>query len=272
MKSIILGCIIILLVSCSGKKNHSTRATPLAMFASQQKSAYLVDYDASRRGSIVYIDYEKGTLNIISEPPPDAMVSALTELVGSLKFKEDVDASMSQKLTETITDLSKKSNSDNILRDALYRINEYKLNFGKFDAESVQLYMEALSVAKEIASKEGKVLENQIIENRIKEEELKSTDNASPLMEEWFIIVGADTTPADAKNELDKAIKINSNSKIIKKGNSYRTVMCGYKSKEELQMDFTKANTVFASSKPYVVKRATWCDNIKDGVEFSTCE
>lgn len=274
IKQILILLLALQLTGCNTRKNHGTRATPLVMFKDLKKSAYTLDYDASRRGSIVYIDYESGKVNIISEPPPDAIVSAVSELASSFKYKEDVDASFTQKLTETISDLSKKTNSDNILRDALYRINEYKLNFETFDKESVQLYMEALSVAREIATTEGKKIENQIIENRIKEEELKKENNTNTIseVEEWFIIVGGDSTVESAKDELKKAIKINPNSKIIKKGNSYRTVMCGYSNKEDLKEDFNTANTIFSSSKPYVVKRFSWCDNIKDGEEFSTCE
>lgn len=176
MKTVLIvsfSIITLSLASCSAEKNHPANAKPLSMFSNEKKSAYLVDYDASRRGSIVYIDYETNKINIISEPPPDAMVSVLSELDAKVDVTGKVSAELANKYAETITQLGKRSVADNILRDALYRLNEYKLNFGSFDADSKELFNRILNVAESIANTEQAALQNDIKEKEVEQDKIE---------------------------------------------------------------------------------------------------
>ncbi len=51
--------------------------------------------------------------------------------------------------------------------------------------------------------------------------------------DEWIIIVSADKNLEEAEYELKKTLAINSNAKIVNKGNLYRTIIFGYTTKFE---------------------------------------
>lgn len=88
---------------------------------------------------------------------------------------------------------------------------------------------------------------------------------------EWYIIAGGDPDMDQAKPELEKAFKINGNSAIIKKGNSYRTVLMGYTSKTEaesqLQMVRDKINKT-----SYIVRKTSWCNSYEKSEECLICK
>ena len=89
--------------------------------------------------------------------------------------------------------------------------------------------------------------------------------------DEWFIVVGGDTTLPLAKFELAKAVAININSKIIKRQNSYRTVICGFKTKEDSELKLQEAKDKINVTS-YIVKKSSWCKVLIEGKEYSTCE
>ena len=68
-----------------------------------------------------------------------------------------------------------------------------------------------------------------------------------------------------------KAIKINANSTIIKKGNSYRTVLVGYltKADAEKQLEIVKLKL---NSTAYIVKKNSWCSTLENSSECSICK
>ncbi|KAA2224676.1 hypothetical protein [Chryseobacterium sediminis] len=88
---------------------------------------------------------------------------------------------------------------------------------------------------------------------------------------EWFIIAAGDNDINGANINLDKAIKINHNSTIIKKGGSFRTVLMGYFSKTEAESQLEKVrNEVNPMS--YIVRKATWCNTIERGSDCLICK
>jgi len=109
----------------------------------------------------------------------------------------------------------------------------------------------------------------QIDENKRKVELFEtplSSNNA-----EWFIIAAGNNDIDGANINLDKAIKINHNSTIIKKGGSYRTVLMGYFSKTEAESQLEKVrNEVNPMS--YIVRKATWCNTIERGDDCLICK
>ncbi|MBL0341254.1 MAG: hypothetical protein IPP71_10155 [Bacteroidetes bacterium] len=88
---------------------------------------------------------------------------------------------------------------------------------------------------------------------------------------EWYVVAGGDVTLEAAKYELEKAIKVNANSNIIKKGSSYRTVLMGYttRAEAEKQLEIVKQKI---NSTAYIVNKSTWCKTIEMGDECLICE
>jgi hypothetical protein len=89
--------------------------------------------------------------------------------------------------------------------------------------------------------------------------------------EEWYIVAGGDANMDEANFELEKAIKINANSTIIKKGNSYRTVLVGYltKADAEKQLEIVKLKL---NSTAYIVKKNSWCSTLENSSECLICK
>ncbi|MDQ6528341.1 SPOR domain-containing protein [Flavobacterium sp. LHD-85] len=88
---------------------------------------------------------------------------------------------------------------------------------------------------------------------------------------EWFIIAGGDPKIEDADDELKKAVKINQNSTIIKKGNSFRTVLMGYTSKAEAQNQLLEARRQINKT-AYIVKKSSWCNSYQQTQECLVCK
>ncbi|WP_298119099.1 SPOR domain-containing protein [Flavobacterium sp.] len=71
--------------------------------------------------------------------------------------------------------------------------------------------------------------------------------------EEWIIITGADKKLEDAENELKKVLAFNPNSRIIKKGTFYRTIIFGFNDKSEASKVLTQARQKLNKT-AYIVK------------------
>ncbi len=80
-------------------------------------------YDATKRGSLMYID-KGGKIRVLAENPPDAAVQSITNIIASAKVDGKVDASLAYKTSKSIVELGKRTAGVNMLRDALYRLNE----------------------------------------------------------------------------------------------------------------------------------------------------
>jgi len=88
---------------------------------------------------------------------------------------------------------------------------------------------------------------------------------------EWFIIAAGNNDIGGANINLEKAIKINPNSSIIKKENSFRTVLMGYLSKAEAESQLEKVRNE-VNPKSYIVRKSTWCNTIERGSECLICK
>ncbi|PWN59104.1 hypothetical protein [Chryseobacterium viscerum] len=97
---------------------------------------------------------------------------------------------------------------------------------------------------------------------------LSSTTNENA---EWLIIAAGSTDIDNANINLEKAIKINHNSSIIKKGGSFRTVLMGYPSKIEAESQLQKVRNEI-NSMSYIVRKTTWCNTIEKGSDCLICK
>lgn len=111
----------------------------------------------------------------------------------------------------------------------------------------------------------------EIEENQKKKELFETPLSSTEPGVEWFIVAGGDSKIEDANFELKKAIKINPNSAIIKKGNVFRTILMGYTSKVEaislLQLVRRQVNQT-----AYVVKKSSWCNSYEQTKECLVCK
>jgi hypothetical protein len=131
--------------------------------------------------------------------------------------------------------------------------------------------------------KAQQALKNDTLINITKEQLIKREENQekvqlfeNPLTninnnDEWYIVAGGDANMNEANFELEKAIKINAHSIIIKKGNSFRTVLVGYSSKTEADK-YLKEVKEKINKTAYIVNKKSWCSQLENGNECLICK
>ncbi|MBB4806485.1 hypothetical protein HNP38_001781 [Chryseobacterium defluvii] len=127
MKTTLFLITALLLVSCG--TTHKATLEELK----NTSSNYQMSYDAMRRGAILSID-DKGKINkILSEVQPDAAIATTTDitskLAANLKSGDNISAEQMTKITESLSKLGERTAPVNMLRDALYRLEEHCINF-----------------------------------------------------------------------------------------------------------------------------------------------
>lgn len=80
-------------------------------------------YDATKRGSMMYLD-PQGRVRVLAENPPDAAIQSITSITANANIDGKVDASLAFNTAQSIAELGKRTAGVNMLRDALYRLNE----------------------------------------------------------------------------------------------------------------------------------------------------
>src|SRR5262245_58234032 len=79
------------------------------------------DYDASRRGALILP--QGGNQRVLSEPSPDVAIGVVAEFVGKASY-QGMSGEASAKVTESIAELGKRTQTIMFLREALFRLNE----------------------------------------------------------------------------------------------------------------------------------------------------
>lgn len=149
MKNIILGFISVLIISCGPTRKIKSRTID----KQPNLKYYELSSNAALKGTFIAVN-DRGEVKILSEVSPDAMVTAITNLTTKLKgniFKKaDITAENAASITESVTQLGKRTVSVSILRDALYRLEEMQVN-GKLDEQSIKVFNRILNIADTIA-------------------------------------------------------------------------------------------------------------------------
>lgn len=127
MKNIILTITgLALIISCNTHKATLKELT-------NTRGNYQMSYDAMRRGAIVSIRDNGKVDKILSEVQPDAAIATTrditTSLMAKLKSGDSVSGENITKITETLSKLGERTAPVNMLRDALYRMEEHCVNF-----------------------------------------------------------------------------------------------------------------------------------------------
>lgn len=174
MKKIFLIPILLFLYAIGNCQSHRVKATPLKRFK-DGKTAYFIDYDATRRGSVLEIDYGTGDIKFISEPPPDVALTLTKELSAKANIAEKVNAELQYKTIQSIAQLGQRTAAVNILRDAMYKLSELKLNHKTIDDTTYKLFDKILQTALEFSRVEKEIQENEK-ERNIKEAKEKELE------------------------------------------------------------------------------------------------
>jgi len=108
---------------------------------------YWLNYDATRRAGFIF-EKDAGR-QVLSEPAPDVALQSTTSLLAD--FGGD---KLETSVQEAIVELGKRTTSVMMLREALYRLGEMKMN-GTLDADAKELYAKILEAVKIVAVAEA---------------------------------------------------------------------------------------------------------------------
>lgn len=223
---------------------------------------YYSFYDATKRSSITYVTPE-GQLRTLSENNPDAAVNRAFDLISKINItngKDTVGASNQLTLAKTIVQLTQKSPTDILVRDALYRLNEMYLNtlclncgnnsdtskhgekLNRCDTCSqsitrgnyVALFSKVLSTAEVISASDAKIADAKVKELQILDSARILKDSISYLkdsiskLNQKPISKSTDPQNADSSKEKKTSFGINHKNKnsIIKYSNKKDKPMC----------------------------------------------
>ncbi len=109
-----------------------------------------------------------------------------------------------------------------------------------------------------------------VTQTPVQQSPIQQTPNQPVDAKELLIVAGGDTTLVAAKDELKKALKINPQAKIYKKGNMYRTVIPNFTSRTEADTQLARAK-LEVNKEAYIVTLQGWCKSVEAGAEFSIC-
>ncbi|MDI9308864.1 MAG: hypothetical protein QM535_01515 [Limnohabitans sp.] len=168
-----------------GQQGNKTNLVHFKQYKNDtNQSIYFADFDASRRGTVIVHNLDsksKNPVRILAEPPPDAILAYTSALSANFDFKEIVSGGMSSSLSQTISELTKRNTTIVILRDALYRLNEYDFNNPEKlkDTTYLKKFDEILKLVKQINDKEKVELETEKI--KAETEKTKETGKLNAL-------------------------------------------------------------------------------------------
>lgn len=148
MKIIILGLISIVLF-LSGCTTLTSPARKELL--SDEDSVYWFDYAAERRGGFLIPKQSGSNSNtrfaICAEPAPDVALAHTTEIVGSAKLPETVDAELKVKFANEVVQLAGRTQTILFLREAMYRLCEQGVNGNLAPGEVKELYTKVIDAA-----------------------------------------------------------------------------------------------------------------------------
>ena len=117
----------------------------------QPNAPYWIDYDASRRGTLLTPRPDGKGFGYCAEPSPDIAYQTVLSMVGSLQQSSTVDASLQLQFQQTVVELAQRTETIQFFREAMYRLCEQSMN-GTLSPDQVKdLYDNALKAALALA-------------------------------------------------------------------------------------------------------------------------
>ena len=146
MKYIIFIVLSIIVTGCS------SFTSPARKHELDNSKSYWMDYDATRRGTIV-----SGTASswkACAEPAPDAAIGVVAKLEGTLNVADQGEASGKGKLAQSIVNLAEKTQMVLFLRESLFRLCELSINTNIDADKTKELYETVIGAALALVEKE----------------------------------------------------------------------------------------------------------------------
>jgi len=136
----------LLLVAClaAGLPACASLTSPARVHALKPGQNYWLDYDATRRGTVVAAD--GGATRSCAEPSPDMALQLVADIQANMEY-QDVDAQAKGSVATTAVKLAERSQMLLFFREALYRVCEISLNTDLSDEQIVQLYGQIVRTA-----------------------------------------------------------------------------------------------------------------------------
>jgi hypothetical protein len=146
-KLLTAGAALCALLSGCASMTSPARVNPLT-----NKTAYLIDYDASRRGTILLPKPDGSGVYYCAEPSPDVAYSSVASLVASVQLQNpSVDASTQLQFQQSVVELAQRTETVQVLREELFRLCEQGINGTMSQAAIEQEYDNALKTALALA-------------------------------------------------------------------------------------------------------------------------
>lgn len=139
--------------------------SPARDHAFDPTKAYWLDYDASRRGTLVLPESSK--VKTCAEPSPDVALTMISKIEAALKPQAGGEVTAKGEFNATVVELAKRTQMVMFLREALFRLCEQSINNNFHNNEAIfVLYKQILEAATDIVktdqtSAEAKVLDAQ---------------------------------------------------------------------------------------------------------------
>jgi type III secretion system FlhB-like substrate exporter len=146
MKYIILIVFFITVSACS------SFTSPARKHELDSSKSYWMDYDVTRRGTIVA--GSASSWKACAEPAPDAAIGVVAKLEGSVKVADQGEASGKGELAQSIVNLAEKTQMVLFLRESLFRLCELSINTDIDADKTKELYETVINAALALVEKE----------------------------------------------------------------------------------------------------------------------
>lgn len=163
MKYLFVLTLISFVVGCS------SFTSPARKHELDSKKSYWMDYDVTRRGTIV--SGSGSTWKACAEPAPDAAIGVVAKLEGGLEVAGQGEATGKGELTQSIVNLAEKTQMVLFLRESLFRLCELSINTNITPDKTQALYRAVLDSALALVEKEK-------AEIQLEQQRLQSADQA----------------------------------------------------------------------------------------------
>jgi chromosome segregation ATPase len=188
------------------KNKDKAKIERLSQFDGDQGTIYYSYTDATRRGTLIYVN-KCGHVHILAEPNPDAASETGLTVNTSFEIKDKAAADAYLNAISNIQSLGKRNASVNIIRDQLYRLNELIINISSFNCGNESTNKETKSTQNSaVVTTEHKSNSNQSIQQSnqsIIESTLLGTDKLLE-MYKYTIDAGKEIAIAEFNSEAFK--------------------------------------------------------------------
>jgi hypothetical protein len=114
-------------------------------------------YDATQRGGI-YLVNPDGSVRIISENPPDAVINSTIDALAKVKVTDEVDIEAKFGAVKAVAELGQRNAGTYMIRDLAFRIEALKNNHdGEIDKPIMDIYKKLIESAENITITDSKI-------------------------------------------------------------------------------------------------------------------